>query len=272
MYEENVQQLVKESQRKVHEANQVTLESDHRLRNAEFEIVRRTDANRNAENEAIARLRMASLMSSNNEMQLEHYEALYNDEKLENAELRTHLSEQDSKLRAVMTIAEIRAQDMSTEMNELVVANNHLKTQLALPRPSGSQGMDEVRINELRDELTSERNSKLKNWVEYETRMWQYASDLREKDVRIKDGKAMIDELRGELVDAQNELKRKLSPTTLKARVLPETMSFSAGIHPLMPLRSTGRKSLPMKSNSKRRKLESIRHGFDKWTTCTMRN
>ena len=93
---------------------------------------------------------MESLMSSNNEMQLEHYEALYNAEKLENAELRTHLSEQDSKLRAIMTeefsassgthhsvigtlenqvkIAEIRAQDMSTEMNELVVANNHLKT------------------------------------------------------------------------------------------------------------------------------------------------
>ena len=146
-------------------------------------------------------------MSSNNEMQLEHYEALYNDEKLENAELRTHLSEQDAKLRAIMTegfcrhhtvmgtledqvkIAEIRAQDMSTEMNELVVANNHLKTQLALLRPSGRQGMDEVRINELRDELTSERNSKLKNWAEYETKMWhnlwQYASDLRERETTV---------------------------------------------------------------------------------------
>ena len=89
MYKENVQQLLKESCRKVHEANQARLESDHRLRNAEFEIVRRTDMNKSAENEAIARLRMESLMSSNNEMQLEHYEALYNDEKLENAELRT---------------------------------------------------------------------------------------------------------------------------------------------------------------------------------------
>ena len=59
--------------------------------------------NRNAENAAIARLRMESLMSSNIEMQLEHCEALYNDEKLENAELRTHLSEQDAKLRAIMT-------------------------------------------------------------------------------------------------------------------------------------------------------------------------
>ena len=114
-------------------------------------------------------------------------------------------------------------------MNELVVANNHMKTQLALPRPSGSQGMDEVPIYELRDELTSERNSKLKTWADYETKMWQYARDLREKESRIKDGKAMIDELRGELVDAQNELKRKPSPATLRARVLPETMSFSAG-------------------------------------------
>ena len=70
-------------------------------------------------------------------------------------------------------IAEIRAQDMSTEMNELVVANNQLKTQLALPRPSGSQGMDETRINELRDELTSERNSKLKTWADHETKIWK---------------------------------------------------------------------------------------------------
>ena len=53
--------------------------------------------NRNTENEAIARLRMESLMSSNNEMQLEHYETLYNDEKLKNAELRSHLSDQDSQ-------------------------------------------------------------------------------------------------------------------------------------------------------------------------------
>ena len=72
-----------------------------------------------------------------------------NDEKFENAELCAHLSDQDSRLRTVMTeglsassgahplvirtlenqvkIAEIRAQDMSTEMNELVVANNQLK-------------------------------------------------------------------------------------------------------------------------------------------------
>ena len=40
MYEENVQQLVKESRRKVHEANQARLDSDHRLRKAECEIVR----------------------------------------------------------------------------------------------------------------------------------------------------------------------------------------------------------------------------------------
>ena len=89
-------------------------------------------------------------------------------------------------------------------MNELVVANNQLKNQLALPRPSGSQGMDETRINQLRDELTSERNSKLKTLADYETKMWKYVSELREKGDRIKDEKTMIGELRGELVDAQN--------------------------------------------------------------------
>ena len=96
---------------------------------------------------------------------------------------------------------------MSTEMNELVVANNHMKTQLALPRPPGSQGMDETRINELRDKLTSARNSKLKTWADYETKMWKYASGLREKDARIKDGKARIDELRGELVECSKRIK-----------------------------------------------------------------
>ena len=45
-------------------------------------------------------------------------------------------------------IAEIRAQDMSTEMSELFVANNHLKSQLELPRPSGS-------VDALRDELAA---------------------------------------------------------------------------------------------------------------------
>ena len=50
---------------------------------------------------------------------------------------------------------------MSTEMNELVVANNQLKTQLAVPRPSGSQNMDKKCMNNLRDELTSERKSQL---------------------------------------------------------------------------------------------------------------
>ena len=77
MYEENMQQLVRESRKKVHEVNQAKLESDHRLRNAEFEVVRRTDMNRNSENEAIARLRMESLRRSNHERQLEHYEELY---------------------------------------------------------------------------------------------------------------------------------------------------------------------------------------------------
>ena len=285
MYEESAQQLVKESRRKVHEANQARLESDHRLRNAEFEIVRRTDMSRSAENEAIARLRMESLTSSNNEMQLEHYETLYNDEKLENTELRAHLADQESRLRAVMTegpsaasgahisvtgalenqvkIAEIRAQDMRTEMNELVIANNQLKTQLAVPRPSGSQGMDDMHINNLKDELASERKSRLKTLADYDKRLWGYVSELREQDTRIKDEKVMIDELRGELVDAQNELKRKPSPTTLRARVLPEAMSFSAGIPPLKLLRSTGKKPLPKKYANGRMRLESTRHGFD---------
>ena len=39
-------------------------------------------------------------------------------------------------------------------------------------------------------------------------------------------------ELRGELADAQRELARKPSPTTVSAKVLPDTMSFSAGIPP----------------------------------------
>ena len=128
---------------------------------------------------------------------------------------------------------------MNTEMNELVVANNQFKTQLTLPRSSGSQGMDEGRINELGDELTSAPNAKLKTWAECENKMCQYAHEMREKESRIKDGKEMIDELRGELLSAQNEVKnqselrRKASIAALRAQVLPDTVSFSAGIPPL---------------------------------------
>ena len=193
MYEEKrATTVVKESRRKVHEANQARLESDHRLRNAEFEIVRRTDMNRNAENEAIARLRMESLQSSNHEMQLEHYETLYDSERMESVELRNHLAEQDTKLQAIIAegftasssthnavignlenkvmIAEIRAQDMSTEMSELFVENNRLKSQLDLPRPSGG-------VDKLRDELAAEKNNKLKAWANFEAKMWQYGSE-----------------------------------------------------------------------------------------------
>ena len=153
MYEESVQQLVKESRRKVHEANQAKLESDHRLRNAEYEALRRTDLSRNAENEAIARLRLESLQSTNYEMMLEHYENLFADEKHENEEVQSQLAEQELKLRTVMNeglsavgggsnqvltgavenqvkIAGIRAQDMNVEMNELVVANNELRNKI----------------------------------------------------------------------------------------------------------------------------------------------
>ena len=159
MYEENMQQLVKESRKKVHEANQSKLESDHRLRNAEFEIVRRTDMNRNSENEAIARPRMESLRSSNHERQPEHYEELYDNEKLETVELRHHLAEQEANMKAItpdgitalsgirdsvisklenkVMITALRALDMSIEMSELFVANHALKGKLELlPRSS----------------------------------------------------------------------------------------------------------------------------------------
>ena len=104
--------------------------------------------------------------------------------------------------------------------------------------------------------------------------MWQYANDLREKETRIKDGKEMIDELRGELVNGQNELnvqhelKRKASLATLRAQVLPETMSFSAGIPPHDAESQHREEVLTDEVHSK---LGSARHGFDRWATCTMR-
>lgn len=61
--ETNMEQVIKDSRRKVHEANEAKMESGLRIKNAEHEVTKRFETNRNLETEAIARLRLESSIS-----------------------------------------------------------------------------------------------------------------------------------------------------------------------------------------------------------------
>ena len=142
MYEGSIQELLKESWRRVHEANQAKLESDSRLRNAEFEALRKSAMSKNAENDAIARPRTESLQQSNTERRMEYYESPCENEKMSSTELRAQIAEKDGRMKAIldkgssvicgssdrlfierlenqMKTAEIRAQDMNVEIGEI---------------------------------------------------------------------------------------------------------------------------------------------------------
>eukprot|EP00435_Cladocopium_sp_Y103_P062118 s672_g23.t1 len=56
LYELSMEQITKESRKKVHEANQVKAESDLRLKNTEHDVMKRVEAIKNAETEVIAKL------------------------------------------------------------------------------------------------------------------------------------------------------------------------------------------------------------------------
>lgn len=96
---------------------------------------------KNAENDAIARLRTESLQQSNTERRMEYYESPCENEKMSSTELRAQIAEKDGRMKAIlekgssvicgssdrlfierlenqMKIAEICAQDMNVEIGE----------------------------------------------------------------------------------------------------------------------------------------------------------
>eukprot|EP00435_Cladocopium_sp_Y103_P069396 s172_g33.t1 len=96
LYEISMEQITKESRRKVHEANQAKMESDLRLKNTEHDLMKRVEAIKNAETEVIAKLRMESSMNTSTRARMEHYENLFENERALTDEFHAELKVQDS--------------------------------------------------------------------------------------------------------------------------------------------------------------------------------
>eukprot|EP00435_Cladocopium_sp_Y103_P035881 s3728_g9.t1 len=99
LYEMSMEQITKESCRKVHEANQAKAESDLRLKNTEHDVMKRVEAIKNAETEVIAKLRMESSINVSTRVRMEQYENMYENERTLTDELKAELEIKDSQLR-----------------------------------------------------------------------------------------------------------------------------------------------------------------------------
>ena len=185
MCESNMEQVVKDSRRKVHEANQAKLENDMRLRNVEHEVDNRRHMIKDMESEAIARLRTESSGQSSLELQVEYYKDLWTTTRDVNFELTSELSEarrslknscnlSSAQLRVEdlenqVQIGALRVQDLTSEVSELTDANLKIKdevTQASQVALSGSPGIPSqlsLDVTELRGELEAERKSQIMN-------------------------------------------------------------------------------------------------------------
>eukprot|EP00435_Cladocopium_sp_Y103_P041125 s3107_g11.t1 len=99
LYELSMEQITKESRKKVHEANQAKAESDLRLKNTEHDVMKRVEAIKNAETEVIAKLRMESSINVSTRARMEQYESMYENERILTEELKAELKVKDSQLR-----------------------------------------------------------------------------------------------------------------------------------------------------------------------------
>ena len=182
LYENNMEQITREYRKKINEANNAKLESDLRHRNTEHDTVKRFANYRNTEAEAIAQLRFESSVSSNAREKMEHYEMLYNNERALTNELKTEIEDRNVKLRRSLQegpmaighgsnqhaiqhletevkVAQVRAQDLSEEMDECMYTNIRLKDELAEVSRQGSSTPFGSEVAILRTELESERST-----------------------------------------------------------------------------------------------------------------
>ena len=159
--------------------------------------MKRFEAYRNAESEAIARLRHESNLSTSANSKMEHYEKLYENEHALNDELRAEIKDRETKLRRSLTedpaaigqgpsliaveylesqtkIAQIRAQDFVEELGECMSANARLKEELAAVPKLGPTAHFGSEVMMLRSELENERKLKLANGAQQYERSCEY--------------------------------------------------------------------------------------------------
>eukprot|EP00435_Cladocopium_sp_Y103_P001166 s2439_g1.t1 len=179
----SMEQITKESRRKVHEANQAKAESDLRLKNTEHDVMKRVEVIKNAETEVIAKLRMESSINVSARARMEQYESMYENERMLTDELKAELKVKDSQLRKAIQddpsvsdrgpnyaivehleskteIAQIRAQDLASEVGEYMEQNLQLKDEMREVPRFGSDLALNNEVKSLKHALEVERKEK----------------------------------------------------------------------------------------------------------------
>ena len=159
--------------------------------------MKRFEAYRNVESEAIARLRLASNLSVSANSKVKHYEKLYENEHALNDELRAEVKDRETKLRrslredpaangqgpnriaiehleSQIKIAQIRTQDLVEELGECMSANIRLKDEVAEAPKLGPTAHFGSEVATLRSELESEWKLKLASGAQHYERSCEY--------------------------------------------------------------------------------------------------
>ena len=124
-------------------------------------------------------------------------------------------------LETEVKVAQVRAQDLSEEVDECMCVNIRLKDELAEASKQGSSTLFGSEVAILRTELESERKFKLATGAQQYERSCEYPGELREKDEKLMLKDSEIAKLRKSLMDAETAIKNQES-----LNMLP----YSAGI------------------------------------------
>ena len=124
-------------------------------------------------------------------------------------------------LETEVKVAQVRAQDLSEEMDECMCVNLRLKDELADASKQGSSTLFGSEVAVLRTELETERKFKLATGAQQYERSCEYLGELRDKDEKLMLKDSEIAKLRKSLIDAEIAIKNQESLNALP---------FSAGI------------------------------------------
>ena len=250
LYENSMEEITRESRKKVYEANQAKLESELRHRATEHDTVKRIASYRNTEAEAISHLRLESQASANAVAKAEHYEELYVNEQTMNCELKDEIKYQNEKLRKSLTqgsttigrgpnealvedlrnqakIAQIRVQDLGHEVHEYLQENMSLREKLYEVSEVRTSSFSNTEVQALKSELDSERKSKLASGAQHYERSCAFMGELQDRDEKIGIRNSEIIDMKRQIDELRKDLK---SSETSLSRINPNDLPYSAGM------------------------------------------
>ena len=251
LYENSMEEITRESRKKVFEANQARIESEMRHRATEHDTVKRITSYRNMEAEAISHMRLESQASSNAILKAEHYEELYTNEQRMSCELKDEIKFQNEKLRKSLTqgpttigrgpsetivedlrnqakIAQIRVQDLGHEVHEYLQENILLKEKLSEAADVRTSSFSNAEVQLLKSELDSERKSKLASGAQHYERSCAFMGEIQDRDEKLGIKNTEIIDMKRHIDELRRDLK---SSETSMSRVNPNDLPFSAGLN-----------------------------------------